>query len=69
MSRPMFSGSKNSIGETVPAVMLTNASIASLVAVHRAEQLLHLRRRRFERRQLRGELVDRQHVVRLACRW
>src|SRR6185436_10935211 len=29
MIRPMFSGSKNSTGETVPAVRLTKASIAS----------------------------------------
>ena len=29
MSRPMCSGSKNSTGDTVPAVMLANASIAS----------------------------------------
>ena len=29
MIRPMRSGSKNSSGDTVPAVMLTNASIAS----------------------------------------
>ena len=33
-----------------------------VVAVHGSEQLLHLGRRRFERRQLGGELVDRQHL-------
>ena len=33
-----------------------------LVPVHRAEQLLHLGRRRLERRELAGELEHRQHV-------
>ena len=53
MMRPMFSGSKNSTGDTVPAVTLDERVHRLLVAVHGAEQLLHLRRRRLERGQLR----------------
>ena len=42
--RPMFAGSKNSTGETVPATTLDEVVHRLLVAVDRAEQLLHLRR-------------------------
>ena len=62
MIRPMCSGSKNSTGDTVPGGDAHERVHRVLVAVDGAEQLLHLRRRRLERRQLGGELVDRQHL-------
>ena len=61
--RPTFSSEKNSAGDVTPALTLSEAVHRLLVAVHRAEQLLHLGRRRLERRELARELVHRQHVL------
>ena len=59
--RPMFSSEKNSAGDVMPA--LSEAVHRVLVAGHRAEQCLHLGRRRLERHKLVRELVHRQHVL------
>ena len=62
MIDPMLVGSKKSTGETVPAVTLAKSSIADWLPWIAPEQLLHLRWRRLKRRQLGGELEDRQHL-------
>jgi hypothetical protein len=47
-----FASEKKSTGEVTPALSLANASIAGLIAVHGADQLLEVRRRRLEGGQL-----------------
>ena len=63
MISPIFSGEKNCAGEIVPAFICANAVHRFLIAVDRAKQLLHLGRRRLQRRQLAREFVHRQHVL------
>ena len=61
-SPSMLAGSKNSIGESVPAVTLTKASMAGWLPWMAPRKPLHLRRWRLECRQLRGELVNRHRL-------
>jgi hypothetical protein len=63
MMRSTFEGAKNSGAGSVSAITLTNPSIASRFAPHGPEELLHLRRRRFQRREVACELEQRKSVL------